>query len=184
MSTLRFAVALTVASIAAPTLADVVSGPAVGEAVPALKAHAATGTSAGKEVDFLAERGKKGTVYVFIHGEHWSRPMARFLKTLDTAVKGIDPEAAVVAVWLTDKVDEMKMHLPRVQESLKFESTTLAVYEKDKAGPAAWAINSDAHLTAAVASDGKIAKTFGFVSVNDTLSPDVEAALKAAIKAP
>jgi hypothetical protein len=107
--------------------------------------------------------------------------MARFLKSLEDPVKKANADTTIVAVWLTEDVAGMKTQLPRVQESLKFESTTLAVYEKGKDGPNDWAVNSDAHLTLAIAKDGKIAKTFGFVSVNDTLVPDVEAALKAAL---
>ncbi|MCC7419800.1 MAG: hypothetical protein IT428_05945 [Planctomycetaceae bacterium] len=181
---MRCAIGLAVVGMAAfvsTTKADVVSGPTIGGDVPALKAHATTGASAGKEVDFAADRGKKPTIYILIQGEHWSRPMARFLKSLEGTVKKANSETTIVVVWLTDDVGGLKTQLPRVQESLKFESTTLAVYEKDKSGPDQWAVNSDAHLTLAIATDGKIAKTFGFVSVNDTLVPDVEAALKAAL---
>lgn len=160
-------------------MADVDSGPAVGEAVPALKVYATTGASAGKEIAADTERAGKKTVFVFIRGDQWSRPMARFLKVLDGNLKKSDENAAVVAVWLTEDVENMKTHLPRVQESVKFESTTLSVYEKDKNGPDKWSVNSEAHLTAVVSDGKKVTKTFGFVSVNETLVPEVEKALKA-----
>jgi hypothetical protein len=158
--------------------ADVNSGPAAGANVPGLTIFAVTGASAGKQVAVDADRKGQKTVYVFIRGDQWGRPMGRFLKSLDAAVKKNDEKAAVIAVWLTADVAEMKNQLPRVQESLKFESTTLSVYEKDKNGPEQWGLNGDAHLTAVIVRGDKVAKTFGFVSVNDTLVPDVEKALK------
>ena len=158
--------------------ADVDSGPAAGAKTPGLTVFATTGASAGKAIVVETERKGQKTIYVFVRGDQWGRPMARFLKTLDGSVKKHDEKAAVIATWLTEDVEGMKTHLPRVQESLKFEATTLAVYEKDKNGPEPWALNGDAHLTAVVVNGEKVVKSFGFVSVNDTLVPDVEKALK------
>ena len=41
---------------------------------------------------------------------------------------------------------------------------------------------SDARLTVVIGSKQKIAATFGYRSVNETVVPEVEAALKAALK--
>lgn len=158
--------------------ADVESGPLADKDVPALKVFAATGASAGKEIDVPVERAKKTTVYAFVQGDRFSRPMARFLKELDGAMKKRGDESEIVSIWLSEDVGKTKEFLPRVQMSLKFEASTLAVYEKDKLGPGDWTINSDADLTVVVATGGKIVKSFGFVSVNETLAPEVEKALK------
>ena len=166
--------------MASTSLADVESGPALKSAVPSLEALAATGASAGKVVFFATERAKKPTIYVFIRHDQWSRPMARFLKGIDKAAKNAG-SAAVVNVWLTDEPEALKTQLPKVQESLKFEASTLAIYEKGKGAPNDWAINGDAHATVIIAADGKVTKTYGFVSVNETLVEDVVKSLREAI---
>ena len=45
-----------------------------------------------------------------------------------------------------------------------------------------WAINPDAHLTAVVAHEGKVVKSFGYRSVNETDAPEVVKRLKKAVK--
>ena len=107
--------------------------------------------------------------------------MARFVKTLDQELeKGIDTaaDAACVAVWLTDDVNQSKEYLPRAHQAVKLARTTLAVFDGAKAGPNDWAINLDAHLTAVVVRDGKVVKCFGYQSLNETNVPEVVAELK------
>ena len=107
--------------------------------------------------------------------------MARFVRALDASVTKIDKNAALVAVWLTDEHEKTKAYLPRAHDALKLEHTALTYFPGDKTGPGAWGINSEAFLTAVVAHKGKVAATFGYVSVNETVVPDVEKALKQAI---
>ena len=152
------------------------SGPDKGEKVSALKVFAATGEQEGKDVDYIAERKDKPTIYVFVQADKWSRPMNRFLKTLDEAVHK-DGEAAIVAVWLTEKPDETKEYLPKLQSAVKYEATVLACFTGEKIGPMGWAINSDAHLTVVVANKGKVAAAMGFQSINETDVPAVRDAL-------
>jgi len=158
---------------------DLKSGPDKGEKVPELKVFDATGEHKEKDVDYAADRKDKPTVYVFIQAEKWSRPMNRFLKTLDESVKKDDGDY-VVAVWLTDKPDESKEYLPKLQQSVKYEATALTCYTGEKAGPKGWNINADAHLTAVVVNKGKIAATTAYQSINET---DVRAVLEALKKA-
>ena len=107
--------------------------------------------------------------------------MARFMKKLDEAI-GKEEGAYVVAVWLTEDSGKTKEYLPRAQMSLQFENTALACFTGDKEGPKDWTINADAHLTAIVAHQGKVAARFGFQSLNETNVPAVIDALKKASK--
>jgi hypothetical protein len=158
------------------------SGPKAGEKVEALKAFGLIGAVENKEADFAAERKDDPTVYLFVQSEHFGRPMARFIKVLDTEIgKGGDEKAAAVAVWLGDKeaTDKNKEYLPRVQMSLKLEKTSIATLG-EKSGPNGWGINPDTHLTVVVAHKGKVVKSFPLTSVNETDVRPVLAELKKA----
>lgn len=168
---------VVVAGFACAARADVESGPKAGEKVAALTAFGVVGTVEGKEADFAAARKDAPTVYLFVKPDSWSRPMARFAKTLDGKL-GADEKAAVVAVWVGGDADKSKEYLPKAQASLKFDRTSLAVFA-DKAGPAGWGLNPDADLTVVVARGGKVVKVFAFGSVNET---DVKAVVEALAK--
>jgi hypothetical protein len=155
---------------------DVASGPAKGEKVPAIKVHDLTGMNKDKEVDYAAERKDKPTVYILIQADKFDRPVNRFLKTLDQAVKKDFADTYVVAVWLTDSADKTKELLPRVQQSVQYEATALT-YFADKAGPKDWNVNADAHVTVVVTNKQKVAATFGYNSINETDVPKVRDAL-------
>lgn len=159
---------------------DVDSGPKAGEKVAALKAFGLVGAVEGKEADFAAERKGEPTVYLFVQSENFGRPMARFIKVLDEKVKTANEKAAVVAVWIGDKAAfaKNKDYLPRVQMSIKLENTAIAAHEGEKSGPNGWGINADAHVTVVVADGGTVAKSFAFVSVNETDVRPVLAAIK------
>jgi hypothetical protein len=173
------ALAALVATIGA-SAQDVESGPKAGEKVAALKAYGLVGPVEGKEADFAAERKGNPTVYLFVQSEHFGRPTARFIKALDAKVKEANEKAGVVAVWIGDKeaFAKNKDYLPRVQASLKLENTAYAAHEGEKSGPNGWGINADAHVTVVVADKGKVAKSFAFVSVNETDVRPVLAAVK------
>ncbi|QDU22604.1 hypothetical protein [Urbifossiella limnaea] len=159
---------------------DIDSGPKAGEKVTVLKAYGVVGTVEGKEADFAAERKNDPTVYLFVQSEHFGRPMARFIKVLDEKLKTANEKAGVVAVWIGDKeaFTKNKDYLPRVQMSLKLENTAYAAHEGEKSGPNGWGLNADAHVTVVVADKGKVAKSFAFVSVNETDVRSVLAAVK------
>jgi len=160
--------------------AQTVSGPEPGKKLAPLRVFAATGPNEAKELDYVAARGDKATVYVLVR--EFDRPAARFLKALDGAVREESAQAEVVAAWLTDDRDAMKTHLPRIQQSIKLESTSLAVSLSDKAGPDNWDVNPEARLTVVVARGGTVKARFGFVSLNETNVPPVREALKNALK--
>jgi hypothetical protein len=162
-------------------IADVASGPDAGAAVAPLKVLAVTGTHEGKELDIAAERKDKATVYLFIPNDKWDRPMARYLKTLDKELAGGKEKAEIVAVWLTDQLDQTKEYLPKMQQSLMMEATNLTAFIGAKAGPKDWRINDMAHLTAVVAVRGKVAATFAYQSLNETDVPTVVKALQKAV---
>jgi hypothetical protein len=173
------AVAAVLAALSV-TAQDIESGPKAGETVMALKAFGLVGPVEGKEADLTAERKDAPTVYVFVQSEHFGRPTARFLKVVDEKVRAANEKAGVVAVWIGDKdaFAKNKDYLPRVQMSLKLENTAIAAHDGEKSGPNGWGINADAHVTVVVADKGKVAKTFAFVSVNETDVRPVLAAVK------
>jgi len=174
MSALRLGLATLVAAVVVISLhAQTDSGPKAGDKVEPLKVLLAVGDDAGKEKDLAAEQAKKTAVFVFVQADKWGRPMARFLRTLDEELNKNRTDVRISAVWLTDDVDKSKDYLPRAQESLKLQQTTLAVHKGDKSGPNGWGINMDAHVTAVVTQGGKVVASFGFVSVNETDVPAV-----------
>jgi hypothetical protein len=174
---------LAVFALADTVLADddLKTGPEPG-ALPELKVFDTTGPNTGSEIDYVADRKGKPTVYVFIAADKWDRPVARFLKTLDAEIAKASDDAYLVAVWLADDAAKTKEYLPRAQQSIKLERTALTCFQGDKAGPKNWNIHPDAHVTAVVSSDGKAVKSFGFRSINETDVPAVKEALAQAIK--
>lgn len=168
---------LCVILLTSVAMADVTSGPTVGQAIEGFSVEAVTGSSSGQKIDPVATRGAKTTVYAFVPSDKWSRPCARFLKKLDAEIGSV-PEAQVVAVWLTADVNASKEYLPKAQQSLQFGHTDLTVFAGEASGPSSWGINTDADATVVVVKDGKATATFGFVSVNDTVVEQVMSAIK------
>ncbi len=163
-------------------LAAIESGPAVDSALPELKADAVTGDDAGKKITFTTTRKAKPTVYVFIRSDKFDRPIARYLKVLDKALAELGKGTHIVAVWITDDADKTREYLPKVQQSIKLEATTLALYAEDKLGPNAWALNDRAHVTTVVTDGVKVKARFAEQSLNETNVPEVTAALKPLLK--
>jgi hypothetical protein len=178
MSRLHCIAILCASTIAAR--ADVASGPKAGDKVEDFKAYGVVGAIEGKEGSYIQERKGQPTVFVFVQQEHWDRPMARFLKTLDGDAKGANEKAAVVVIWLTEKPDAAKDYLPKANMSLSFTNTSLGVFEGDKTGPNNWGINVDAHCTAVVTQGGKVVESIAMQSVNETDTKKVVEALKKA----
>jgi hypothetical protein len=163
----------------APVLAQLASGPDAGSAVQPVKVAVLTGPQEGKDVEYAAERKDKPTLYVFLR--EFDRPVARYLKHLDLAIREESTEAFTVAVWLTEKQDETRTYLPRVQQSLKMESTALTLFTRDVNGPDNWNLNPNVRVTTVLVNGGKVVKTFAYQSINDTDVPAVREALKKAI---
>ena len=184
MKTLRWLCVVTLVFMAGRSWAqDVASGPEKGKDVPPLTVFDATGPNVDKDVDYVAQRKGKPTIYVFVQADKWDRPMARFLKGLDASVPKTNQDATVIAVWVTKDAAKSKQYLPVAQQSLKFEATALTCFTGGDTGPNGWGINADAHVTVVVAVKGKAAAVFGYMSVNETEAPSVIEALKKALAA-
>ena len=135
---------LCVLAFASVAAADIESGLKAGEKVPVLKAFGLVGATENKETDFAADRKDEPTVYLFVQSEHFSRPMARFLKELDGKIGDAGEKAAAVAVWVGDKSFEKdKDRIPKIHTSLKFEKTAIAAFEGEKSGPNGWGVNPE-----------------------------------------
>jgi hypothetical protein len=173
---------LVAALLAATTArAEVVSGPTVGEKAAALRVYSVSPPKENEELDFTPERKDKPTVFVFIQADKWDRPMFRFLKGLGESVKKAHDHALVVAVWLTEDQDKTKDYLPKLK-NYNLDGIALTCFPGEKTGPKDWNVNSMAHATAVVVHRGKVAATFGYLSINETDVADVEKALKKALE--
>jgi len=173
---------VVVVSLSSPVHA-VESGPAVGEKVSPFKLLVlADDDNTYSEQDVVAKRKDKLSVYAFVQAAEWSRPMARYLRDLDKVLDGLGGEARMAAIWLTDDQKKSKQYLPRGRGALKLKATTFAVYAGDKSGPNGWGINSDAFLTVVVTRNGKVVKSFAYLSVNTTDIPDVRKTLRSSKK--
>ena len=157
------------------------AGPAVGAAVPALKVQAMTSDAQFEEADAATAAADKPVVYLLVQHSKWDRPIARFLKTLDDKIRDTSATAVAYDVFLSSDVEQVKEYLPKVNQSLRFQHSTLASYTDDGTGPADWNVSGDASLTVAVAYKGKIAATFSYVSTNETDVPAVLEAVKKAL---
>ena len=172
---LVFAVLFVLNSLTAR--ADVASGPGEGKALEPLKVAVVAGESSGKELDFVAERKEKPTIFVLVVADKFSRPMARFIKTLDDKLKADRTDVDIVAVWLTDDVTKSKDYLPKAFGSLKTERTAWSVFPGEKTGPNNWGINPDADITVVVSDGAKAKFSKGYLSINETEVPKVLEAL-------
>jgi hypothetical protein len=171
-----FAATVTTALLVAlPAFADKVeSGPESGTAVAALKVFDVTGPHADKELDYVADRKERPTVYLFVVADKWDRPVARFLKKLDGELSK-KADAQAVAVWLTDDPDATKRYLPLAQQSLRFDATALTCYPVAKKTPDGWGLNLEAGVTAVVVNQGKVTASFGFRAATEA---DVSTVIK------
>ena len=155
------------------TFADPNSGPDAGTKLTKLKVAVVTGDDAGKEVDFIGTRKDAPTVYLLVAADKFDRPLARFMKVLDTDLKKDRADIQIVAIWLADDVAKYKEYLPKAQQSMKFEQTTLGVHPGDVNGPEGFNIHTGAHLTVVIADKQTVVASLGFRSVNDTDVPGI-----------
>ena len=59
----------------------------------------------------------------------------------------------------------------------------MTLFNGKKSGPEDWGINLDAHLTAVVVTEKRVQARFGYRSINETVVPEIETALKQALAA-
>ncbi len=171
---------LVLCLILSPTIAqaDVTSGPTEGATVAKLPVYAVFGEFTAESVDIVAKRAEKPTLYCLVPADKFSRPTYRLIKTLNEKLAAASPDAKIVAVWVTGNVEDSKSYLTRAKGSLEASLVTYCVAEGDASGPAEWGFNSDADITIVVVDQGKVKKSFGFVSANETVVDEVLKALK------
>ncbi|RLS54462.1 MAG: hypothetical protein DWH91_11795 [Planctomycetota bacterium] len=158
--------------------ADVTSGPAEGQAVPKLPVYAMFGEVTGESADMVARRGDKATIYCLIPAEKFSRPTYRLLKSLNEKLAAASPDVRIVAVWITGNQEESRSYLMRAQRSLEASLITFCVADGDANGPAEWGFNAEADITVVVVDQGKVKRSFGFVSANETVADEILKRLK------
>jgi hypothetical protein len=165
-----------------PAPAQLRSGPAHGGPAPAtLPAIVVHGEPAAGQADLAEARDGEPTVFLFVRADRLDRPMARLMRTLDRALAdGVEgaPEAAAVAVWITDDPGASREYLPRFQQSLELEKTALSVFEGSLLGPEGWDINDAASLTAVVVKGGKVVLSTGYDSLGEADVRGVVRAIK------
>jgi len=177
----RLAVLALVLSATAARAQDVDSGPAKGAKVPPLKVYAVSGPHKEKEVDYAADRKEQPTIYIFVQGSKFDRPVHRFIFTLDKALAKDFEKVHPVAVWLTDNQDATKERLGVIKQY--YEATALTCFPGAPEGPKDWGINADAHVTVVLANKARVAARFGYNSINETNVREVVAALRKALDA-
>jgi hypothetical protein len=160
--------------------ADVESGPKADEKVGELKVAVVVGEKEGKDLDIAGDRKDAPTIYLFVNAEKFSRPMARFMKKVDEKIGDANEKAEAAVVIVGGDVTMWKDRLPKIQMSLKFAKTSMSVF--DGSEPKGWALNTDAHLTVVLVSKGKVVKSYGFDSVNETDEKAVMEAFTKAVK--
>lgn len=140
-----------------------------------MRVHVLTGDKQGKELDYTLIAKGKQFVCLFVRSGEFDRPMARYLKALDKRIGEQGADAVVVAVWIAGDQDKLQDYLPRVHQSLQLQRTVLCRPAGDANTIEGWSLNDDARLTAVVIERGKVVKSMGYISVNET---DVEELLK------
>lgn len=174
---------MVVVAVGLSCIAHAAAGPEVGAGVPKLSAAVLQAGDDYVDADLATTSKEKFVVYLLVNSSKWDRPIARFLKTLDSKLREYGASPEIAAVWITGTVDETKQYLPKVRQSLQFEHTTLAAVADDGNGPADWNTSADASLTVVIADRGKVAALFEFVSTNETDVPMIGEAIEKALKA-
>jgi hypothetical protein len=166
--------------------ADIDSGPDVGKAPPALSVRVVKDGRPAEPADVVKEHAEHTTVYVFLPSTRFDRPAGRYIKTLDQAVQKLQvqsPTTSVVLVWMAEDADAAAMRVAQIQGSLQLLASTWTVWTGPTAnGPDGWAIHDRAAVTAVTVGKQKVTARFGYDSVNDTVIPAVEAALKKSLE--
>lgn len=159
------------------------SGPAEGEAVPPLKATVIVNQKGSPaevkpDTDIVKNRGKKPTVYVFLSEKQWTNiELAGFLKGINGGMR-TSADGRAVLVFTTDNPRAAVDYLERRAWIFDLPHTTMAVH--DKAGTLKkWNLSQRTAVTAVVAHDGKVTKTFAFAEPADADATAVLRSIKA-----
>ncbi|OYW19868.1 MAG: hypothetical protein B7Z55_08125 [Planctomycetales bacterium 12-60-4] len=178
--TLRIVSTVCCALLATSCWADIDSGPKVGEKLSALKVQLVQDGKAADAADVLPEHAEHPTVYVFLSGERFDRPAARYLRGVDEAVQKLqrrDPLAGLVIVWLTPDPVAGAERVSRIQQSLRLQAGHWTVFPGAVTGPEGWSVNDAAIVTTVLANSREVSARFGYDSVNETSVPDLDRAI-------
>jgi hypothetical protein len=163
-------------------VADVNSGPQVGDKLGDFKCLGIFGPQADKEFQFLTQAKGKATLVVFV--QKITRPALQFLRPVDDYVaKEKEDVLSAHMVWLTgdkgDK-DETKAFLERAKNSLNLQ-TPVSICLDGKDGPPAYGLNDMAAITVLVAKEGKVVANFAYADPNGTVAKEVITAVAKAL---
>ncbi len=165
-------------ALVAGASADVESGPAIGQVVASLKVQPVENGQASQVVDVAVQRGEQPTVYVFLSGSRFDRPVGRFIKTLDTAMQKrqmLHPTLQVIVVYMVDDATQGATRVTAIQGSLKLAASQWTVWKDGATSPDGWAVNDRTSVTAVVVDKKLVTARFGYDSINDTVVPMIDA---------
>jgi len=128
------------------------SGPQPGEPLQPFRVLAATGTHAGREVDYISEFGTSPTLLVFIRDI--DRNVYRTLWPCDRYATG-RTALKVLYVYLAPEIVEGERRMQAVAKSLNLE-VPVAVSLDGAEGPGSYGLNKQVAVTAIFAKDRRV----------------------------
>ena len=148
---------------------------AKGATLPPLKVHVIKEDSS-EEKDLTKGRPERKTVYLFLPGDRFDRPAARFLRSLDQDLVKRKEFTDVVVVWQAKELDPAKHRLPLIQKSLQLGQTTWSAFVSENPYPEGWGLNPDDIATVVIATGNKVTFSKGYKVINEK---DLDPVLKA-----
>ena len=147
---------------------------AKGANLPPLKVHVIKEDSS-EEKDLTKDRPERKTVYLFLPGDRFDRPAARFLRSLDQDLVKKKEFTDIVVVWQAKELEPAQKRLPLIQKSLQLGQTTWSAFVAENPNPEGWAINPDDIATLVIADGAKVMFSKGYKVLNEK---DLEPVLK------
>uniref|UniRef100_A0A7C4LKP0 Redoxin domain-containing protein n=1 Tax=Schlesneria paludicola TaxID=360056 RepID=A0A7C4LKP0_9PLAN len=159
--------------------AELQSGLAKGEFVPAFFVCDVTGPAKGEELCYRCKYGDRPVVTIF------TRVMTPEVTQLAKAIDGVvakneDSRMAGFVVVMTEDPDKVKSELTAAAEKAQLTKVPLTTF-KGSDGPAAYKINKDAEVTVMMWVDGAVKVSKGFAKAKqldkaaiDTLVADTK----------
>jgi hypothetical protein len=138
-----------------------VSGPQVGEKLPALPMKGVFDADAGKDLDVVTSAAGKPVVLVFVHVA--DRPSIGLTRTLlnYTATRAKDGVHGAL-VWLADDASDAEAALKRMRHGLP-KDVPVGIAAGGREGPGSYGLNRNVSLTVLIAKDNKVTANFALV---------------------
>lgn len=148
-----------VASVGFVTAAEIQSGLAKGEKVPAFDVKDVTGPNKGDELCYRCRYGNQPVVSVF--AKEMTDEVVQLSKELDNVVaKNRDQKMAGFVVLMSDSPEKAASKLTEVAEKNKIEQMPLTTFNGIN-GPEGYKINSKADVTVMMWVQGKVKVAHG-----------------------